>query len=159
MVRPRKPRFVKFNPKASYFKPRGIPLVDLEEVRLAVEELEALRLADLLCLSHEQAGQRMGVSRATFGRIIARARKTLAEALVHGKAILVEGGDYKMVALDGKRCFACEACGHRWEENRGAGRPETCPSCGGKNVHRDHHSQDTGPGLTKAGKRFRHRKG
>lgn len=94
MVRPRKNRWVGFNPEISYFKPRGIPLVHLEEVRLTVDEREAIRLSDLLDLSQEEAGRQMGVSRATFGRIIQRARKTVADALINGKAINVEGGNY-----------------------------------------------------------------
>jgi len=94
MVRPRKNRLVGFNPEIDYFKPRGIPLVHLEEVRLTVDEREAIRLSDLLDMSHEDAGKRMGVSRATFGRIIQRARKTVADALINGKAIRVAGGNY-----------------------------------------------------------------
>ena len=75
MVRPRKDRMVAFNPEVSYFKPRGIPMVDLDEVCLTVDEREAIRLADLLDMSHEEAGRCMGVSRATFGRIVQRAPK------------------------------------------------------------------------------------
>ena len=92
MVRPKKNRLVAFNPEISYFKPRGIPMVDLEEVSLTVDERESIRLSDLLGLSYEEAGQRMGVSRATFGRIIQRARKVIADALINGKAINVDGG-------------------------------------------------------------------
>ena len=69
----------------------------LEEVRLTVDERESLRLADLLGMSHEEAGRRMGVSRATFGRIVECARKIVADALIHGKAIRVEGGNYKVI--------------------------------------------------------------
>ena len=94
MVRPRKNRCVGFNPEISYFKPRGIPLVHLEEVCLTVDEREAIRLSDLLGMSHEEAGKHMGVSRATFGRIIQSARKTVADALIKGKAIRVAGGNY-----------------------------------------------------------------
>jgi predicted DNA-binding protein (UPF0251 family) len=94
MVRPRKNCRIGFNPEISYFKPRGIPLMVLEEVRLTVDEREAIRLSDLLNMSHEEAGRHMGVSRATFGRIIQRARKTVADALINGKAIHVAGGNY-----------------------------------------------------------------
>ncbi|RUM87792.1 MAG: hypothetical protein DSZ24_05330 [Thermodesulfatator sp.] len=62
-----------------------------EAVRLALDELEALRLADLEGLYQEEAAKRMGVSRATFGRILERARKKVAEALVMGKGIKIEG--------------------------------------------------------------------
>jgi len=80
------------NPKVTYFKPRGIPLRELEEVYLGVDGFEALRLADLLGLSMEDAAGSMGVSRHTFGRILARARRAVAEALVHGLALRIEGG-------------------------------------------------------------------
>lgn len=63
----------------------------LEAVELAVDELEAIRLADFEGLYQEQAAEQMGVSRQTFGLIIARARKKIAEALTHGKAICIEG--------------------------------------------------------------------
>ena len=59
-MRPQKNRIVAFNPDISYFKPRGIPMMDLEEVRLTVDECEALRLSDLLDLSHEDGGKQMG---------------------------------------------------------------------------------------------------
>jgi uncharacterized protein len=95
MARPNKNRIVGFNPDVDYFKPRGIPLRDLKEVNLTVDECEAVRLADLLGMSHEAAGLEMGVSRATFGRIIAQARKTISDALINGKAIRIEGGNYR----------------------------------------------------------------
>jgi predicted DNA-binding protein (UPF0251 family) len=134
MVRPRKDRLVAFNPHVSYFKPRGIPMLGLDEVKLKVDEREAIRLSDLLGLSHEEAGQRMGVSRATFGRIIQRARRVIADALIHGKAINVEGGNYQIAET--KRMFACRECSFQWEEPRGTGRPKACPSCSKEDVHR-----------------------
>ncbi len=134
MVRPQKDRFIAFKPNTSYFKPRGIPMLDLDEVRLTVDEREAIRLSDLLGLSHEEAGQSMGVSRATFGRIIQRARKAVADAIINGKAINIEGGNFKMV--DAARFFRCRHCSHHWEELRGTGRPQSCPQCGCAELHR-----------------------
>jgi len=64
-------------------------------VLLALDELEALRLADLNGMSQEQAAALMNVSRATFGRIAARARAKVADALVHGRSIAVEGGEVR----------------------------------------------------------------
>ena len=58
MVRPKKDRLVEFSPDISYFKPRGIPMMDLEKVQLTVDEREAVRLADLMGLAHEAAGQK-----------------------------------------------------------------------------------------------------
>jgi len=122
------------DPGASYFKPRGVPLREIEEVRLTIDQMEAIRLADLEGLSQEDAGGKMGVSRATFGRIVQRARRIVAEALVHGKAILMEGGNYEIGK--GKRQFGCMACNFVWEGQCGAGRPDRCPSCGHQDVGR-----------------------
>lgn len=141
MVRPKKNRIVKFNPDVVYFKPRGIPIFDLEEVSLTIDEREAIRLADLLGLSHEDAGQEMGVSRATFGRIVQRARKIVADALIKGKAIKIEGGNYNIVG--GMRKFICNACAYRWKEPFGTGRPNECPSCTSIDIQRAN-AKDTG---------------
>jgi predicted DNA-binding protein (UPF0251 family) len=127
MGRPHKKRYVAFNPGVCYFKPRGIPMLDLEETRLTIDEREALRLADLEGLSHEEAGQMMGVSRATFGRIIEQARKIVADALINGKAINIEGGNYEISSTE--RLFSCESCEYEWHEDQGSGRPKACPSC------------------------------
>ena len=136
MVRPRKDRLVGFNPEVSYYKPRGIPMVKLDEVRLTVDEREAIRLSDLLGMSQEEAGKQMGVSRATFGRIIQQARKVVADALINGKAINIEGGNYKMV--EETRRFECIQCDHRWEEACGTGRPSGCPQCNSQEFYRIH---------------------
>jgi predicted DNA-binding protein (UPF0251 family) len=136
MVRPQKSRLVEIDPKISYFKPRGVPMIDLEQVQLTVDELEALRLADFLGMSHEEAGKQMGVSRATFGRIVQQARKTVADALTHGKAISVDGGNYERVGPPTNRIFLCDQCQGRWEEPPATGRPKKCPSCGGQGFHR-----------------------
>jgi predicted DNA-binding protein (UPF0251 family) len=134
MARPQKDRRVAFNPDVSYFKPRGIPMIRLEEVRLTVDQREAIRLSDLLGMSHEEAGRRMGVSRATFGRIIQRGRKAIADALINGKAINVEGGNYRMVNQN--RIFECRNCTHTWVEEKGTGRPRRCPKCKQNNLRR-----------------------
>jgi len=97
MVRPRLCRRVRFNPNATYFKPRGIPLFQLEEVILHVDEFEAVRLKDLEGLEQEEAAKKMNISRPTFQRLVVSARKKIANALVHGKAIKIEGGNYKFL--------------------------------------------------------------
>jgi predicted DNA-binding protein (UPF0251 family) len=105
----------------------------LEEECLTLDEAEALRLADLEGNHHERAGETLGVSRATFGRIVESARRKVAEAIFRGKALRIEGGAVQMVD---QRTFLCADCGHRWEEQRGTGRPQTCPQCGSPNFHR-----------------------
>ena len=90
MSRPKKCRCVNCTPNTSYFKPKGIPVFQLEEVSLSLDELEAIRLADYEGLYHEEAAVRMKVSRATFGRILTEARHKIAEAIVDGKALRID---------------------------------------------------------------------
>ncbi len=97
MSRPKKCRRVMGQPGATFLKPKGVPLRLLQHVSLEMDEMEALRLADLESLSHEEAARQMTVSRATFGRIVALARKKIAEALMYGKAIRIEGGSIEKI--------------------------------------------------------------
>jgi len=90
MSRPKKDRCISCNPNAMYFKPRGIPLVQLDEVVLNLDELEAIRLADYEGLYHEQAAEKMNISRPTFGRILGEARRKVAEVIVDGKALNIK---------------------------------------------------------------------
>ena len=91
--RPKHCRWIEKIPEITHFKPSGIRARRLEQVKLTVDELEAIRLADLESLYQEQAAEMINVSRQTFGRIIASAHKKVAEALVMGKSILIEGGE------------------------------------------------------------------
>ena len=97
MPRKTKSRFVSFQPEVTYFKPRGIPLSALEEVRLTLDELEAVRLVDYKRLEQVEAAAKMGVSQSTLQRILSAAHQKIAEALVVGKAIEVKGGEIKMI--------------------------------------------------------------
>ena len=90
MSRPKKDRCISCNPNSMYFKPRGIPLVQLDEVVLNLDELEAIRLADYEGLYHEQAAEKMNISRPTFGRILGEARRKVAEVIVDGKALNIK---------------------------------------------------------------------
>lgn len=146
MARPKCPRRVNCVPGSGYFKPRGIPLSILEEVVLTMDELEAMRLANYECFYHEQAAAKMSVSRTTFGRIVESAHKKVADVLINGKALRIEGGVVKMAE---KRKFKCYDCGHEWELPFGIGRPSGCPSCNSKNFRRA--EDDRGP--------HRHRRG
>ena len=92
MPRPLQTRQIAFVPRVTVFKPAGIPRVDLEEVALSLDELEAVRLADLNGLYQEQAAPKMAVSRSAFARILESARRKIADALVHGKSLKLEGG-------------------------------------------------------------------
>lgn len=92
MPRPRKCRCVSFKPDVNFFKPAGIPMRELEIVTLSLDEIEAIRLADYEGLYQEEAAEKMQISRQTFGNIVSEARKKVADALINGKAIRIEGG-------------------------------------------------------------------
>lgn len=103
MPRPQCHRIIAGNPPATVFKPAGIPIRDLNEVELTLDEFEAMRLADLAGMYQEAAAAEMGISRPTFSRIIDSAHHKVADALVHGKALHIIGGS---VERSGRRC--CE---------------------------------------------------
>ena len=90
MPRPCKHRNISGQFSCDYFKPRGIGLHFLDEVELAPDELEALRLADYEGMYQADAAEKMKISRQTFGNIVESARKKVADALIHGKAIRIE---------------------------------------------------------------------
>ena len=92
MPRPVQPRTIEFVPRVTFFKPAGIPRVELEEVALTLDELEAVRLADLNGLYQETAAPKMDISRSAFARILESARHKIADALIHGKSLKLEGG-------------------------------------------------------------------
>jgi uncharacterized protein len=128
LARPTKPKLVGEAPKTDYFKPRGIPLTELEEVTLNIEELEALRLVDLEGMYQEDAAREMGVSRQTIQRMITEARAKVIEALVAGKALRIEGGSYIMREGGGR--YRCGRCGGQVPPGYGRrGRGWNCPSC------------------------------
>ena len=159
MPRPPLCRRIAQHPDATYFKPPGIPLTELEEVVLTVDELEALRLADKEGMYQEQAAEQMNISRPTFGRIVETARRKVAEALVEGKALRIDGGNFVMAEM---RTFRCSDCSHTWQVPFGTGRPAECPNCHSRNIHRAEEERggfSRGRGFGRGGARCRHRFG
>ena len=108
-------------PQVTFYKPRGIPLSVLQHVALTVDELEAIRLADLEGLYQEQAAEKMNISRQTFGRIIESAHKKIADALVNGKALAIEGGSYE---IDPRLAQAIPPPPYRFRHGRGGPRQQ-----------------------------------
>jgi len=90
MPRPKIPRCVRFQPNVYYFKPKGIPLNELEEVVLLPEEVEALKLYDVDNIAQTDAAWIMKISQPTFARIIGSAHKKVSQALIYSKAIRIE---------------------------------------------------------------------
>jgi len=137
MPRPPKCRRVDFVPEITFFKPAGIPLAHLEEIRLSLEEAEAIRLKDLEGLEQEECAKRMLISRPTFHRVLGSARKKVADALLYGKAIRIEGGNFEMAM----RRFRCGDDGKEWDvpfDRMVSGPPQVCPRCDSSNVYTLH---------------------
>ncbi len=124
-------RRIGFEPSIVYFKPAGVPIARLKEVVLAFEELEAVRLKDLLQMEQREAAERMNISQPTFHRLLLEARKKVADAIVNGKAIRIEGGIYKMVQPT--RRGMARGRGGAGGKGMGFGGPPlecVCPKCG-----------------------------
>lgn len=124
MTRPRKCRRVGFVPDNQCFHPQ---LRNTEEVVLNVEEVESIRLADYLSLEQDLAADSMNVSRGTFQRIVSSARKKVADAIIHGKTLRIDGGSYLLTSdkpccrrIQGScrrmDCEKCEECIHNKTE-------------------------------------------
>ncbi len=90
-------RFIEQAPDFTYYKPAGVPMRVLEEVVISLDEAEAIRLADHEKLYQEKAAEKMNISRQTFGRIIDSAHGKIADALINGKAIRIEGGNIELL--------------------------------------------------------------
>jgi uncharacterized protein len=127
MPRPVKCRRVKFLPQVKYFKPAGIPVRNVEEVCLSIEEVEALRLKDLEGLDQIAGAEEMNISRPTFHRVLNSARHKIAEALFAGKAIRIDGGNFEIPPCH----FKC-VNGHEWDvpfKTDKTQLPKVCPHC------------------------------
>lgn len=148
MPRPRRCRWVSTKPGVTYFKPAGIRLVDLKEVVVTVDEFEAVRLKDLLGLEQIEAAKKMNISQPTFHRLLTSARKKIADAIVSGKAIKIEGGDFKVVKAGrmGRgmgfggppSSCVCPKCKHKEPKTRGTPCFNLkCPKCGTQMIRGD----------------------
>ncbi len=151
MPRPRRIRRIFFKPDVNYFKPIGIPIKNLEENILTRDELEAIRLIDLEKTEQKKVSKKMKVSQPTLSRILDSARKKLADSLIKGKAIKIQGGSFKMVqprrvgmgrgsgsrgrmggfaAGPGGECI-CPKCNYKEPQIRGQPcMKKKCPKCG-----------------------------
>lgn len=139
MTRPIKKRWITFNPEVDYFKPRGIPLSSLKEVILTMDEMESLRLKYEENLEQIKAAKKMKISQSTFQRILNSAFKKISEALIKGKAIRIEGGNFEIIKTI-ERKFKCEDCKHLWKVPFGTGKRGVemiCPKCKSTNIHRN----------------------
>ncbi len=150
MVRPRKRRMVDFEHNVRYFKPTEICLNELDEVNITIDELESLRLSYIKNLKQGDAADKMQVHQSTYQRTLQNTLQKIADALVYGKSIRVEGGDYTMPGKDGTGPMGKGAGGRhnrrrgqkrgRFNEsvetgNNAPGQKCKCPGCGYEQPH------------------------
>lgn len=156
MVRPRRCRRISFQPDVTYFKPAGVPLRNLDETIVNFDEAEAVRLVDLEEKDQKQVAKKMQISQPTLSRLLKSGRKKLADAIIKGKAIKIQGGNFKMVQPRGRGLgfgrsrgisgggrmggpiatgpggiCKCTKCGY--QESQVRGQPcmnKKCPKCG-----------------------------
>lgn len=105
MPRPSKPRSICEMPKYSVFGPKGIKMNTLKKVELKIDELETIRLIDYLDYNQEEAAEQMNVARTTVQRIYNIARKKIAESLIDGSVLIVEGGEVVLCDENCEECF------------------------------------------------------
>lgn len=135
MARPTKWRKIENIPTIPYFVPSDTDIAEVPENILKLEELEAIRLKDLEGLEQEECAERMEVSRPTFQRILLSAREKLADSLINGKTIHIEGGKFTRNICPVK----CKDCGKEWMESYENLEPikngeYSCTNCGSANI-------------------------
>ncbi len=118
-------------PRVTMFYPVGMRNPVQEEL-ISIDEIEALRLKDIEGLDQDSCAREMEVAQSTFQRILTSARTKLSRAVLEGKAIRIEGGDYKLVPYT----VECGTCGYGWTTDADPGDDHNCPRCGGKGRRR-----------------------
>lgn len=124
MPRPKKERIVHKPPLFTEFKPTGIARKYLNQTSLSLDEYEALRLADYESLSHNEAADEMEISRSTFTRLIEQARKKIANFIIKGESLIIEGGNIHFR----NNLIKCLDCGYMFNININK-KVSQCPEC------------------------------
>ncbi|MBL7128668.1 MAG: DUF134 domain-containing protein [Ignavibacteria bacterium] len=129
MREPYRKRRINVPPRFNNFKPSGVPRRFLKQIDITIDEYEALRLTDYLQLEHLEASERMNISRPTFTRLIEKARHKVAQAIVNGRELVIEGGNIDFINTL-HRCKDCDEITLQpfSEESK------RCPDCGSSNV-------------------------
>lgn len=141
MPRPYKEKTVQKLPPIADFKPCGVPRREIEPIILTIDEMEAIRLADVEKLSQVAAAEQMAVSSPTFNRILMRAHQKVGTALWQGKALRIEGGNFRICHCchNKERVFICRSCGNEWTVPYGNGQSGCslhCPRCSSADIMR-----------------------
>jgi len=135
MPRPCIKRRIRGRPNSYYFKPAGIRIIELEETTLNMPEFEAIRFVDFKNIEQSKAAKQMQVSQPTLSRILTSARKKISDAIINGKAIKIQGGDYKMVQPTRKGAGRRAGRGRMGGFAAGPGGDCICPKCGATTTH------------------------
>jgi len=140
MARPRRLRRITFQPDVTYFKPAGVSMMHLKETMLSFDELEVIRLIDSEGLDQTQSAKKMKISQSTLSRLLKEGRKKLADAIIQGNAIKIQGGNFKMVQPRGRGLGMGRgrSSGGRGRMGKFAGGPSgncVCSKCGNKEAH------------------------
>lgn len=124
MVRPRKWRRVCMLPKVDRFGPLDMSSGETEKIIMTVEEYETIRLMDLEGFNQESCAETMGIARSTVQRIYNGARRKLADSLVNGRILIIDGGDYKLCGDfgDNENCEECASGRYRHRNGHGHGQ-------------------------------------
>jgi uncharacterized protein len=129
MSRPKNNRIVHEPPIFTDFKPIGVRGVSLEQVLMNLDEYEAFRLADHIGLSHEEAAEEMEISRPTFSRLIEKARAKIADFIINGKVLNIDGGNVHFR----NNIIKCQSCGQMFKTKFSDPITE-CPACHSQNL-------------------------
>jgi len=130
MPRPKITRRIFFEPECNHFKPIGIPMRILQEIKVTKDELESVRLIDLEQQAQEKAAKKMKISQPTLSRLLNSTRKKIADAIVNSKSIKIQGGVYKMVTQRERGQRAGQGRGRMGGFAAGPGGICKCPKCG-----------------------------
>ena len=124
MPRTEKNRIVHAPPLFTEFKPIGVRVKDLKQIPISLDEFESVKLADYQGLTHAEGADEMGVSRSTFTRMVERARKKIADFIIEGHVLVVEGGNVHFR----NNIIRCGSCGHMFKIaiNNSI---DACPAC------------------------------
>jgi len=123
----RRARCISFNPSHTCFKPCGVRGRGLDVVELRADEFESLRLMDYEGLYQEECARRMGVSRPTFSRMVAEARRKVADVLLHGKRLLIVTESSAAIMDEAQGAESPEGSALKPSQSSASAEPEASP--------------------------------
>ena len=109
MPRPRKQKKICALPNVNTFGPPDAAQNESDIIHMSIEEYETIRLIDYENLNQEQCAEVMDVARSTVQRLYTDARKKLADSIINGRVLKIEGGDYTLCTkpVDQSICNGC----------------------------------------------------